>query len=171
MKKIKNYTLKLIFNIMNKTIIISVLLLLIIGLTGCNRQVNSQNEQLFSTQEQSESKEISKVDKIEIIDFHNIRRCVTCLSMEENAKATLDKYFQKELESGMITFRSVNIEESISETAELVQKYKPVGTSLFVNVIRDGEDHIEQDLNAWKLARKDEEFEVYFKGRIEGILE
>jgi len=158
---------------MNKKIIVSSLLLLTVILTGCSGQANSQNpaeKENPVAAEQSEIKEVSKVDKIEIIDFHSIRRCASCLGMEKNTKETLDKYFKNELESGKITFQTINVEESNPKNMALVQKYQATGSSLFINVIQNGEDHIEQDANAWRFALRDEQFQAYFKEKITNLL-
>jgi hypothetical protein len=147
-------------------------LLISISLTGCNNQVSSQKieSNASSTSKQEAKSGLSKVDKIEIFDFHSTRRCVSCLGMEKNAKETLDKYFKKELESGKITFQSINIEESSPEVATLVNKYQASGSSLFINAIKNGEDHIEQDANAWRYATQDTQFELYFKGELEKLI-
>ena len=159
---------------MNKKIIVASLLLLTLALGGCSSQANVRNTaapKTTSINQQENKKEISQVDKIEIFDFHTIRRCASCLGMERNTKATLDKYFQDELASGKITFQSVNIEESSADTQELVAKYQATGSSLFINVIRSGQDNIEQDANAWRFARQDAQFQSYFKEKLETILQ
>ena len=145
-------------NTMKKTIIIPALLLFSIFAIGCENQPLS----LMETKQ--------KVDRIEIIDFHSTRRCASCMGMERNAKATLEKYFKKELESRKITFQTINVEESNPQTATLVQKYQATGSSLFINVIQNGEDHIEQDVGAWRYARQNEQFQVYFREKISNLL-
>lgn len=150
---------------MNKNIIISALFISSLFLAGCNQQPI-----ISESKAQEINQTVAKEDRIEIIGFHRIRRCATCLSMERNTKETLDKYFQKELENGDITFQSINIEESILESVELVNKYQATGSSIFVNKIQAGEDHIELDANAWKLARQDEKFQSYFKEKIDNLL-
>lgn len=156
---------------MNKKIIVIGLSLLFVALTGCTTQARLQDTGAQETNAIVQStNDLARVEKIEVIDFHTTRRCVTCLGMEKNAQATLEKYFKNELERGKITFQSINMEESLLETAELVQKYQPIGSSLYINVIRNGESDFEQDMTAWKLARQDAKFEVYFKEKIENLL-
>lgn len=158
---------------MNKKIIVSEFMLLTIVLTGCSGQANFQNlenKESRTVSEQSETKEVSKVDKIEIFDFHSSRRCVSCLGMERNTRATLEEFFQPELRDGKITFDSINIEDTDSRSIELTKKYQATGSSLFINVIRNGEDNIEQDANAWRFATQDEVFKKYFKEKITNLL-
>mgnify|MGYP000879863404 CR=1 FL=1 len=52
---------------------------------------------------------------IEVFDFHTTNRCVTCKAIEANTKYTLETYFAKELKSGKITFKVINIDEKENE--------------------------------------------------------
>ncbi len=154
---------------MEKTIIIPALLLFAIFLTGCENQSLSQNSN-SEKQSISATETKQKGDRIEIIDFHSMRRCASCLGMERNMKETLEKNFKEELKDGEITFQSINVEESNPQTTLLVQKYQATGSSLFINDIRGKKDHIEQDPVAWRFARQDEQFQAYFKEKIEKLL-
>ncbi len=153
---------------MNKKIVICSFLVLSVILTGCSSKINSQNKKSTFVQEQSEQKEISKVDKIEVIDFHGSRRCFSCQTIEEFAKKTLEKFFQSELQDDKITFQTINVEET--QNKEIVKKYQARGSSLFINVIRDGEDNISEDTQVWRLVKDEEAYEMYFKEKIENIL-
>ncbi len=81
---------------------------------------------------------ISPSNKVEVIDFHSTNRCSTCNAIEANTKYTLEKYFANELESGEITFQTVNIDEK--ENYAMAEKFEAAGTSLFLNVIKDGKE-------------------------------
>jgi len=81
---------------------------------------------------------INTSNKIEVIDFHSTNRCKTCNAIEANTKYTLEKYFADELESGEITFQTVNIDEK--ENYAMAEKFEAAGTSLFLNVIKDGKE-------------------------------
>jgi len=81
---------------------------------------------------------INTSNKIEVIDFHSTNRCKTCNTIEANTKYTLEKYFADELESGEITFQTVNIDEK--ENYAMAEKFEAAGTSLFLNVIKDGKE-------------------------------
>ena len=76
---------------------------------------------------------------IEVIDFHSTNRCKTCKAIEANTKYTLDNYFAKELKSGKITFKIVNVD--IKENEQLAEKFQASGTSLFLNVIKNGKEN------------------------------
>lgn len=102
--------------------------------------ISAQNEEV---------KETKSVNKIEVIDFHSTHRCMTCNAIEANTKFTLEEYFADELESGKITFQSINIDEK--ENYAMAEKFQASGTSLFLNVIDDGK---EVQINLTNLAFK-----------------
>ncbi len=153
---------------MNKKIIIFGLLLSSFFLTGCNRQNNLQESSAKKNQKQDNQKENSQVDKIEVIDFHGNRRCFSCQTIEKFAKETLEEFFQPELRDGKITFQSINVEES--QNKEIVQKYQARGSSLFIDVIKEGNDNISEDTQVWRLVRDEQAYKKYFKEKIENLL-
>lgn len=74
-----------------------------------------------------------KPTKLKIVYFHSEHRCPTCISIEENAKKTLNTYFANQLKDGTITFEVLNIDES--KNTKLVEKYKAEGSSLFLTKV------------------------------------
>ena len=50
-------------------------------------------------------------NKIEVIDFHSTRRCMTCNAIESSTIYTLNNYFPEEMKSGTISFRTINVDE------------------------------------------------------------
>lgn len=78
------------------------------------------------------------ISKIEVLDFHTTHRCMTCNAIEANTKYTLETYFAKELEDHKITFQVINIDEE--ENEKIAEKFEASGTSLFLNVIKDGKE-------------------------------
>jgi rhodanese-related sulfurtransferase len=79
-------------------------------------------------------------DHLEIFVFHGTRQCETCKSMKANTKTTLDKYFSKELKSGEIIFRIIDVDDSKNE--KLAEKFEATGTALMVNNVKNGKDNI-----------------------------
>ncbi len=92
---------------------------------------NAQNNQLKTKKSKN---------KIEVLGFHSTHRCMTCNAIEKNTKYTLDKYFAKELQSGIITFQSINVDEK--KNYPIAEKFEASGTSLFLNVIINGKEDI-----------------------------
>jgi hypothetical protein len=132
---------------------------LIIMLFSC--QVNAQNEQ----KTESES-----TNKIEVIDFHSTHRCMTCNAIEANTKYTLNTSFADELKEKIITFQSVNIDEEVNY--KMAEKFEASGTSLFLNVIINGEETIINLTDfAFSKGRQKEAFSKELKSKIETELE
>ena len=100
---------------------------------------------LFSCTGNAQDKTIEKQatkNLIEVIDFHSTNRCKTCKTIEANTKYTLDTYFAKELKSGKITFKIINVDKE--ENEKFAEKFEATGTALFLNVIKDGkEKHVD----------------------------
>ncbi|MFD0836806.1 nitrophenyl compound nitroreductase subunit ArsF family protein [Mariniflexile aquimaris] len=96
-------------------------------LTSCNGQGKSKDNSLNHA-----------ISKIEVIDFHSTHRCMTCNAIEANAKYTLNTYFAKELKEGKISFKAINVDEKTNE--KIAEKFEASGTSLFLNVIKNGKE-------------------------------
>lgn len=102
---------------------------LAIGLmfTSCNGQNKSQANSFNQS-----------ISKIEIFDFHSTHRCTTCLAIEANTKYTLNTYFAKELNEEKITLQVINVDEK--ENEKIAAKFEAYGTSLFLNVVKNGKE-------------------------------
>lgn len=109
-----------------------------------------------------------KVEKIEIFLFHATQRCISCINIGKFAKQTINNNFSEELSAEKIVFKEINID--LPENYQLVKKFQASGSSLFINTIREGKDHIEQDLKVWRLVGNEVDFESYFKEKIKNIL-
>ena len=73
--------------------------------------------------------EIQK-DRIEVLYFHNPKRCPNCIAIEENTRAALEEQFSSQLKTGDILFQSVDLSQK--ENAELIEKYQAKWSSLFI---------------------------------------
>jgi len=127
---------------------------------------------LFSFTGNAQGKSIeNSVNKntIEVFDFHTTNRCVTCKSIESNTKYTLDTYFADEVKSGKITFSVVNIDEK--ENEKLAEKFEASGTSLFLNIIKNGkEKQIDLTEFAFMNGKKQDTFSKELKTKINNEL-
>ena len=102
------------------------LILISFVLVSCNGQNKGKNNAL------------NTVSKIEVIDFHSTNRCMTCNAIESSTKYTLDTYFTDEVKNGKITFLVINVDKKENEA--LAEKFEAYGTSLFLNVIKNGKE-------------------------------
>lgn len=122
-----------------------------------------------SCQGQDKSKTITTTDassRIEVVDFHTTHRCKTCLKIEDNTQKLLQSAFGKEMEKGTLIFLTVNIDQE--ENYDLAERFEVAGTSLFINVIKNGqEQHIDLTNFAFMKAFNEEEFSKELKSQID----
>jgi hypothetical protein len=107
-------------------------------------------------------------DRVDVVYFHRTQRCSTCIHAEELTRHTLETYFADELDSGKLTFQSLDLQNS--NNAAIVNKYGAYGSQLFINTVRDDADHIEQATDLYPLVYKDEAFVKSLKSKIEQSL-
>ena len=85
----------------------------------------------------------SKKNHIDVYYFHRTDRCATCLSIEENTKATLNEFYAEELKNGTINFYSICYEEDLNK--EMIEKYKVDAPALYLTKVKKGKE-TEKDL-------------------------
>lgn len=107
-------------------------------------------------------------EKIEIIHFHATQQCWSCITVGDFTEKSLKTLFSNELENGKIVFKSINYE--LSENSEITQKYRATGSSLFINLIYDGKDHISEDVQVWRLVNSEIQFREYLGDKLEQYL-
>ncbi len=105
-------------------------------------------------------------DRVEVVYFHRTQRCGGCIYAEDRIRYTVETYFKDELASGKVIFEAVNIKEN----AAIVEKYGAFTSSLFINTVRDGTDHIEEVKEIWFLLGNDEAFVKAVRSKIEKSL-
>lgn len=107
-------------------------------------------------------------DRVDVVYFHRGQRCGGCVYAEDRIRYTVGTYFKDELASGKVTFEVLNVEDK--ENATVVEKYSAFTSSLFINTVRDGTDHIEEVTDIWLLLGNDEAFVGVVKSKIEKSL-
>ena len=161
-----------------KVLIISSLFLLVV-LTGCSQGTsatknNKQTEQEGGTAAKTKvnygemSIDPDTVEKIQVFLFYSTRRCTTCIAIGKLARETVNERFQDELKSGKIEFRETNID--LLENKQLANKFRASGSSLFINTIANGEDHIAMDIKVWSLTDNSITFKDYLQKKINTLL-
>jgi len=106
---------------------------------------------------------------VEVVYFHRSHRCYGCLYAGDKVRYTIDTYFSDELASGELVFMTINVQDDVN--AAIVNKYGAYTSSLFMNKVVDGVDHIEAVTGIWFLLGKDQEFVNLVKSEIEERLE
>ncbi|MBN1252868.1 MAG: hypothetical protein JXR51_04980 [Bacteroidales bacterium] len=116
--------------------IVSILfaMLAIFNTTACNNTPKSEN--IISDNDK-------ELKVIEVYYFHYTRRCITCNAVEKITLDALKEYFAKEVDSGKIVFKSINLDDKVNEA--LAEKLKISGQTLMfiagnnkINLTNDG---------------------------------
>lgn len=105
---------------------------------------------------------------IDAIYFHNTYRCVTCLKIEGDAKAIVEKEFAEELAAGKLRWSTINMEENRS----YISQYDLASPSLVL--IRKAGDEIVDWItlkDTWSLIRSETRFAMYIVDSFQAFLE
>ncbi|RMF71054.1 MAG: hypothetical protein D6744_18525 [Planctomycetota bacterium] len=103
--------------------------------------------------------------------FHNTQRCPTCRRIEQLAARTLREQFPTELESGLLEWRVLNMEEPPNE--HFVRDFRLVTSSLVLVDLRAGRqrDYVVLE-KVWQLVHEDEgEFARYVADAVRKFLD
>ncbi len=101
--------------------------------------------------------------------FHGNFRCTTCRTIEKYSGEAIEKYFSKELSTGKLEFKPVNVEEG--ETRHYIQDYQLFSKSLIIALYKDDKQVKWKNLKeVWIHAGDKEKFYQYVKDEIEGFL-
>jgi hypothetical protein len=142
-----------------KNHMLSLSVIFILGFAACT--ANAQNK----VQSAAQDKNI-----IQVIDFHSTKRCLTCNAIEKQSRETIEKNFKDELVDGTIIFKTVNIDEEAN--AQLAEEFEASGTSLFINILVDGQSE-KVDLTQFAFMnarREDDKFEKGLVSELEKAL-
>lgn len=102
---------------------------------------------------------------VEVVYFHRAQRCSNCRYLEYCVTSTVNTYFQDELASGELVFKVLNVQDEAN--AAMIEKYGAYASSLFINEVIDGVDHIEHVTDIWFFVGDDEGCFSLVKGEIE----
>jgi len=111
----------------------------------------------------------SGVDRVDVVYFHRTNRCRSCIYAETGILYTLETYFEKEMSSGKLTFKSVDVQDA--SNAAIIEKYGAYTSQLFINAVTGDTEHIEHVSEIWQLIGNDEAFCQVIKTKIEKALE
>ena len=106
---------------------------------------------------------------VEVIYFHRTQRCNSCRWAGDGVEYVINNYFKNELQDGRLVFRLMDVQDKAN--SEIVKRYGAYTSSLFINKVTDGIDHIEQVTKIWLLIGKTDSFVTLVKGEIEKQLE
>jgi thiol-disulfide isomerase/thioredoxin len=113
----------------------------------------------------------SKVtDKVIVYYFHGNSRCGSCMTIERYTRESVEATFAKELKSGQIEFRSINVE--LPYNNHYVNDYKLYTKSVIVSDMVQGKEQRWKNLQkVWELLRSEKEFKAYVKSETAAYLQ
>jgi len=83
---------------------------------------------------------VAGAERVDVVYFHRTERCASCQWAGDTTQKTVEANFQAELASGRVTFREIDVQKP--ENSALTRQYRAAGSSLFLNYVKDGRDHI-----------------------------
>ena len=101
--------------------------------------------------------------------FHGTVRCETCLKIEQQAKAVIERQFKPELDAQRLVFKPLNYEQP--ENAHFQQDYKLPCPSLVLVRQKDGKDEKWTLLgDTWQLVHDPVKFNSYIETEVNKFL-
>ncbi len=118
---------------------------------------------------EAEAKTEAPSTKVIVYYFHGSFRCYTCTNMEKYSREAVETNFKKELASGKLEFKAVNVEERDNE--HFVDDYKLYTKSLILSMVKDGKEVKSKNLDKiWQLARNKKKFISYVTSEVTAFM-
>ncbi len=134
---------------MNRILTLSFALAMTMGSWSCNAQT-AKNETITNPS-----------DKVEAYYFHFSSRCVTCKTVEAEAKADIESLY-----GGKVSFQAINLDDASSKT--LAEKLKVSGQTL---LIVKGDTKIDITNEGFMYARSNpEKFKAVIKEKVDPLV-
>lgn len=109
-------------------------------------------------------------DKVIVYYFHGNYRCYSCMRIEQYTRESVEAAFAKELKSGQIEFRSINVD--LPANSHYVQDYKLFTKSVIVSDMIQGKERRWKNLQkVWELLRNETKFKDYVKSETAAYLQ
>lgn len=123
--------------------------------TSCNAQSDSKNQTKYTTE-----------GKVEVYYFHFTGRCVTCKTVEAEAKTNVETIYAEQFKSGKISFQAINLDDESSKA--IAEKLGVTGQTL---LIVGGTQKINITNDGFMYARKNpDKFKQIMKEKIDKLL-
>ncbi len=106
-------------------------------------------------------------DKIEAYYFHFTARCVTCRTVEEQTKNSIETLYPALVKEGKITFRAINLD--VTEGKMLGEKLKISGQTVLI-VKGDQKINLTNEGFLYAVPNPDK-YRAIIKEKIDGLLE
>jgi hypothetical protein len=111
----------------------------------------------------------SNVEKVELFHFYGSNRCTSCIILGDLAEATVNTYYAEDLESGRLVFGHIDV--GVPENREIVERYGPTGSSLWIGIHDENGFHAEELIAPWYLIGDEQKFSTYIRAVIDQQLQ
>jgi hypothetical protein len=119
-----------------------------------------------NAQSAKEATPAGKSGKVEAYYFHFNARCVTCKTVEAEAKVDIESLYPELIKSGKVSFRAVNLDEQSSKT--IADKLGVNGQTL---LLVNGAEKINITNEGFMYARSNpEKFKEVIREKVDGLL-
>jgi hypothetical protein len=120
--------------------------------------------------ELTQQKESPLSDQIVAYYFHGLRRCKTCLKIEENSKLAIESAFADDINGGRLLWKAVNYEEQGNE--HFAEEFQLVVSSLVIVDLHNGKPVEWKILDkVWDLVWKEDDFFRYVQEEVKLYLD
>jgi thiol-disulfide isomerase/thioredoxin len=101
-------------------------------------------------------------NSIVVYYFHTTLRCPTCYKIEQYTQEAVEKYFDKEIKAGTISFKAVNVQQEKNQ--HYVKDYQLFAKAVVISMIKEGKEIKFNNLTKiWEYVRDKEKFYEYIK--------
>ena len=140
-----------------KTFITAIITLIVV--TSCGNASNNKTAE----------KNPVKDGTLEVLYFHNAKRCATCIAIENGTKELLQSTFREQVQDSTIIFRTI----SIQDNEDLCAKYQISWSSLMLVDHEDGKESVKNltDFAFAKARTSPEVFKNELSAQITKMLE
>ena len=136
-----------------------ILFFVILGFCNNNSDSNNTSSKITETVKDTLTKSTNS-QKINVYYFHTLYRCHSCNMIEGFTKEAVTEEFSQELQKGIITFTSINVETDMNN--HFIAKYKLVSKSIIVSKVLDNKEKEWKNLDqVWFLLREPDKFKKY----------
>lgn len=109
-------------------------------------------------------------DKIIVYYFHGYKRCTSCMTIERFTRESVEANFAGELKTGVVEFRSINVEEP--QNSHYAKDYKLYTRSVIISDVAQGKERRWKNLQkVWELIRQENDFKNYVRNETAAYLQ
>lgn len=80
-------------------------------------------------------------DKVEVLYFHGKQRCATCMAIERETKAVINKQFANAIKNKKLKFHVIDISKAQNEA--IAKKHEITWSSLVIVKYKNGKEQVE----------------------------